>query len=66
MLLLQQLQKHTPQEHPDVEYLKEAVNLMSKLASDINTSIQEQENFEKIFAIQESFVKGQIHVTQFL
>lgn len=62
-LLLQQLLKNTPTEHKDRESLIKAVELIGKLASDIDASIQAQENFQKIYSIQENFVRGQVHVS---
>jgi FYVE/RhoGEF/PH domain-containing protein 3 len=52
-LLLTELLKHTPEEHPDFEDLEAAVKLVSSVVGAINEDIKRQEKRFKVIEIQE-------------
>ncbi|XP_064405676.1 intersectin-1-like [Halichondria panicea] len=54
-LLLKDLLKHTPEEHPDYSTLKEALNFVQKIAIDCNENIRRAENEFKLFTITKRF-----------
>jgi len=54
-LLLQELVRVTPAEHPDAPHLAAAVDQISALADAVNESIREQENFSRVVEIASSF-----------
>ncbi|XP_004363962.2 hypothetical protein CAOG_03123, partial [Capsaspora owczarzaki ATCC 30864] len=55
-LLLEDLLKHTPEEHPDAEKLTEAVVSLRKISYDLNENIRRIENERRIIAIGQLFV----------
>lgn len=61
-LLLEDLIKHTPEEHPDFYLLREALNIVQKTASDINENIRRAENELKLFAISKRFPNDDVNI----
>jgi hypothetical protein len=61
-LLLADLVKHTPPEHPDNTQLNASLERMKQIANSINTAIKQGENRQKIINIQESFVSTKLNV----
>ena len=55
-LLLSELLKHTPAEHPDHDYLEKALGLVSNVAAHINDSVRANENRMKVREIQSQFI----------
>ena len=55
-LLLSELLKHTPAEHPDHDYLEKALGLVSNVAAHINDSVRANENRMKVREIQAQFI----------
>lgn len=54
-LLLRELLRVTPEAHPDHRYLTESLERMTELAVKINETIREEEELEKVIAIQKKF-----------
>lgn len=48
--------KHTPANHPDKAALAQALKQICDIAENVNESIKEEENFQKLCRIQKSFV----------
>lgn len=55
-LLLTELLKHTPSNHPDHKQLTQAVELVGQVATHINDALRAAENRHEIIAIQDSFL----------
>ena len=55
-LLLSELLKHTPVEHPDHDALEKALGLVSNVAAHINDSVRANENRMKVREIQAQFI----------
>jgi len=55
-LLLTDLLKYTPEDHVDYKPLQDALQVMLKIAKDINNSMKQGQNRHIILSIQESFV----------
>jgi hypothetical protein len=51
----QQQQQQTTTNSPDFRNLKQAVEQVSSIATEVNEAIREQENFQKVVDIQKSF-----------
>jgi len=56
-LFLMELFKHTPQEHPDFVHLRQALQIITKIVTEINETKRFQENQAKLMQIQQSFVQ---------
>ena len=50
-LLLQELKRHTPQDHPDVAHLEKAIPLMAEVADYINNNMKQVENQAKLISL---------------
>ena len=50
-LLLQELRKSTPQDHPDIAHLDKAIPLVQQVANYINSNMSEVENQEKLLEL---------------
>ncbi|TDH66835.1 hypothetical protein CCR75_005971 [Bremia lactucae] len=58
-LLLERLCDLTPPDHPDAEFLTEAVSRVRSVASGINETVRRQENLETVLQAQQKFA-GQL------
>jgi hypothetical protein len=56
VLLLEDLLKHTEENHPDFNSLSQTLITMKTVANDINESIKEHQNYLKILEIQSKFM----------
>lgn len=52
ILLLEDFRKHTKEDHPDYESLGSAIELVKKVAQDVNEAIRIAENMNKLIVIQ--------------
>lgn len=57
-LLLQVILKNCPEDHPDYEILKQALDAVAVVAKNINEAIRDRENRDKVFEIQEMFTSA--------
>ena len=57
-LLLEEIYQHTPSTHLDKGSLREAIEKIKGIASDVNEAIRRGENTVKILAIQNAFISG--------
>lgn len=55
-LLLEDLKKKTPENHPDYKGLEEVLEKISVLAKDVNEALKTEENYRKLMKIQKNFV----------
>ncbi len=55
-LLLQDLLKHTPKDHPDYTPLQGALALISQIADFVNETLREHANVERMAEIQRTLV----------
>lgn len=55
-LLLQDLLRHTPNDHPDHTSLQEALALISQIADFVNETLREHANVERMAEIQRTLV----------
>jgi hypothetical protein len=52
-----ELSKHTPKEHSDYVYLRQALQTITNIVNEINETKRFQENQAKLMQIQQSFVQ---------
>lgn len=64
-MLLEDLLKHTKSGHADRTQLAQALKQICEIAENVNESIKEEENFQKLCRIQKSFV-GNVKANFFL
>ncbi|XP_071446442.1 rho guanine nucleotide exchange factor 39-like [Hetaerina americana] len=57
-LLLKEVIAHTPTSHPDYAVLQDSFQQVESAAQHINSLVQEQENMQKMLALQRSLCKG--------
>ncbi len=55
-LLLQDLLKHTPKDHPDAPPLKEALGMISRIADFVNETLREHASVERMAEIQRALL----------
>ena len=65
-LLLEQLIRHTPPDHPDLPLLSTALSSISVVASHINEAIRKRESMEAVMQIEERFMSspGFLHASR--
>eukprot|EP01116_Phalansterium_solitarium_P016716 TRINITY_DN3949_c0_g2_i1.p1 TRINITY_DN3949_c0_g2~~TRINITY_DN3949_c0_g2_i1.p1 ORF type:complete len:630 (+),score=205.90 TRINITY_DN3949_c0_g2_i1:159-2048(+) len=54
-LLMEDLRKRTPIDHPDAANIEDVLQKIAHIAQSINDNIRAQENFQKLCSIQQSF-----------
>ena len=55
-MLLEDMLKHTPEDHPDHENLRNALKLVSEIAKSVNETIRNHELMLKMLDIQKSII----------
>eukprot|EP00727_Mastigamoeba_balamuthi_P011313 m51a1_g6804 putative pleckstrin domain-containing protein (993) ;mRNA; r:243990-249659 len=54
-LLLDNLRKHTPEDHPDFTDINDALSIITEVNVSINESIRDRQELEKLIALQKQF-----------
>jgi len=57
-LLLEDLKKHTPEDHPDYQNICEACEKIISIAEEVDGQMNQQESLMKIYQIQKNFISS--------